>query len=188
MHTFNIQIKGVHLALSAGPSLFSPRQIDTGTLSMLDCVDFDVSDTVLDLACGYGVVGLCVAKLLGQERVFLTDIDPEAVEYALKNAAANDLPDLCVTQSDGFKDFRETGFTKILCNPPYHTDFSVARQFILKGFNRLQIGGTMWFVTKRDKWYCNKMRAVFGGVNVVESNGYYVISAEKRRDSYARKV
>jgi len=48
---------------------------------------------------------------------------------------------------------RATGFTKILCNPPYHTDFSVAKHFIEKGFNRLAIGGAMWMVTKAFEGY-----------------------------------
>lgn len=155
---------------------------------MLSCVEFAADERVLDLGCGYGVVGILAAKLIGQQNVFLTDADPAAVECAKANAAANGVPDVSVTLSDGFADFHETGFTKILCNPPYHTDFAVAKRFILKGFNRMAIGGTMSFVTKRDKWYRNKMGAAFGGVNVTQANGYYVISAEKRRDSYARKV
>ena len=188
MAAIETEIKGVRLALATHPDLFSPRRIDAGTRSMLECVDFQAEDKVLDLGCGYGVVGILAAKLIGEDRVFLTDTNPTAVEVATKNAAANDVPRLSITQSDGFADFREIGFTKILCNPPYHTDFAVARQFILKGFNRMVIGGTMHFVTKRDKWYRNKMRAVFGGVTVKELNSYYVISAEKRRDSYAKKA
>jgi len=188
LQPIRIHLKGVDLTLTTAPGLFSPRQIDAGTLSMLSCVDFSAADKVLDLGCGYGVVGILAAKLIGQDQVFLVDTDPAAVQCANANAVANQIPDLSITLSDGFKDFHETGLTKILCNPPYHTDFAVAKQFILKGFNRMAIGGTMYFVTKRDKWYRNKMGAAFGGVNVQEINGYYVISAEKRRDSYARKV
>lgn len=154
---------------------------------MLNSVEFAADDKVLDLGCGYGVVGLLAARLIGQKNVFLLDADPVAVECAKANAIANAVPDVSITLSDGFKEFQETGFTKILCNPPYHTDFAVAKQFILKGFNRMQIGGTIHFVTKRDKWYRNKMAAAFGGVNVQEVDSYYVISAEKRRDSYARR-
>ena len=188
MQTIQADVKGVSLSLTTHPDLFSPRRIDAGTLAMLECVEFSAEDKVLDLGCGCGVVGICAAKLIGEENVFLTDSDPVAVEHAAMNARANGVPNLSVTLSDGFQDFREVGFTKILCNPPYHTDFSVARQFILKGFNRLVIGGRMWFVTKRDKWYRNKLAAVFGGVQVSEVNSYYVLSAEKRRDAYARRT
>ena len=155
---------------------------------MLYCVEFTSDDKVLDLGCGCGVVGICAARLIGLENVFLIDSDPKAVEYAAANAHANGVPGLSVTLSDGFQSFPEVGFTKILCNPPYHADFSVAKQFILKGFNRLVQGGQLWFVTKRDKWYRNKLAAVFGGVQVKEIGSYYVLSAEKRRQTYARRV
>ena len=153
---------------------------------MLSCVEFVENDRVLDLGCGYGVVGIYAAKLLSESSVFLLDSDPVAVSTARKNAIANNLPDLSITQSDGFRDFHEAGFSKILCNPPYHTDFSVAKHFILKGFNRLKIGGEMWFVTKRDKWYRNKLRSVFGTVQSQLIDGYFVISAQKTSASYAR--
>ena len=187
-HTIQTTVKGVQLSLRTHPSLFSPRAPDAGTLAMLSCVDFEEGDRILDLGCGYGLVGITAARLIGAENVAAFDSDPMAVDYTQRNAAANEVPELSVTVSDGFRDFRETGFTKILSNPPYHVDFSVPRHFILKGFNRLQIGGSMWFVTKREKWYRNKMAAVFGGVKVERVDGYVVISAEKRRENYARKA
>lgn len=187
LETLKVSIKGIPLTLQTHPALFSPRRIDAGTLAMLQCVDLRPEDKVLDLGCGCGVVGLYAAKLLGEDRAVLLDNDPTAVEVARRNAVANDLPGLLVVQSDGFRSLTETGFTRILCNPPYHTDFSVARHFILKGFNRLVIGGEFWFVTKRDKWYRNKLRAVFGGVECRDVDSYFVFRAEKRRDTYAQK-
>jgi len=56
-----------------------------------------------------------------------------------------------------FRDFHATGFTKILCNPPYHTDFSVAKPFIEKVFNRLLVGGAMWLVTKLNQHVAEKL-------------------------------
>lgn len=80
----------------------------------------------------------------------------------------------------------ETGFTKIISNPPYHLDFSVPKHFIEKGFNRLALGGSLWMVTKRLEWYRNKLGAIFGGCRVHEVGGYYVFEATKVRTSYAR--
>ena len=63
--------------------------------------------------------------------------------------------------SDGFRDIPDTGYTLILSNPPYHTDFRVAKHFIEKGFNRLAIGGKMVMVTKRRDWYKRKIDCHF---------------------------
>ena len=178
---------GHELQLWTEPGLFSQKGVDAGTLAMLSCVTFQPDDKVLDLGCGYGVVGIVAAKTARPENVFLVDIDPVAVSAAATNIASNGATRATVALSDGFRGFRETGFTKILCNPPYHADFAVPKHFIEKGFNRLALGGRMLFVTKRKPWYENKLRAIFGGVRVREVDGYFVFDAEKRTHSYARK-
>ena len=85
-------IGAVDLAFQTHPSLFSPQKLDAGTLAMLSCVRFAADDKVLDLGCGYGVVGVLAAKLIPPERVYLLDRDPIAVEYASSNARLNSGP------------------------------------------------------------------------------------------------
>ncbi len=154
---------------------------------MLECVELSEGDRLLDLGCGYGVVGVYAAHVLGEENVFMIDSDATAVEAARANAIANGFENLSVSQSDGFRDFHEAGFTKILSNPPYHADFAVPKHFILKGFNRLEIGGEMWFVTKREKWYRKKLQSVFGNAKTQTRDGYFVMHATKTQASYARR-
>ena len=108
------------------------------------------------------------------------------MRLARVNANLNGVPEVTVAQGDGVGATRVIGFTKILCNPPYHVDFAVPKKFIEKGFNRLEIGGRIYFVTKRRKWYENKLRSIFGGVSVYQAGSYFVMEAEKRRHSYAR--
>src|SRR5699024_4749108 len=105
------------------------------------------------------------------ENVVMVDIDPKALELAKENILINNVSEIHIYQSDGFKDFDETNFDLILSNPPYHTDFSIPKHFIEKGFNRLKIGGKMYLVTKRKDWYKNKMIAIFGGVRIWEEDG-----------------
>lgn len=174
-----LTIGDVSLTLESDSRLFSPYNPDTGTVAMLTSVEFRPEDRILDLGCGYGLVGIYAAKRIGEDRVVMSDIDPLAVEWAKKNAQANGVSPL-ILQSDGFSDIEEAGFTKILSNPPYHTDFSVAKAFIEKGFNRLVVGGQLIMVTKRQDWYKNKLTAVFGGVRMREVDGYTVFFAEKR--------
>ncbi len=165
-------------------ALFSPDGLDAGTGAMLSCVEFNPADKVLDLGCGYGVVGIYAAKLIGEQNVTMSDIDEKAVTAAKENAVLNDVPMVRIIQSDGFRSIDDNGYTLIISNPPYHTDFSVAKHFIEKGFNRLAVGGRMVMVTKRKDWYRNKFIAVFGGVSIKEKDGYFVFTAEKRSSSY----
>ena len=185
MTNIDVNINGIQLSLASHPALFSPKRVDAGTLAMLSCVELSPEDRVLDLGCGCGVVGIYSAQIVGGENVFLLDSDATAVEVAKANAVTNGLPEIMTVQSDGFRDFRENNFTKILSNPPYHADFSVPKHFILKGFNRLTIGGEMWMVTKREKWYRNKLASVFGNVETHRVDSYFVFRAIRKRMSYA---
>ena len=178
-------INGIELVFETANTSFSPLGVDKGTLAMLSIVDLSPSDKLLDLGCGYGVVGIYAAKLIGEQNVVMLDNDPDYVNYAKKNAGLNGVAGISVILSNGFDDLHETDFSMILCNPPYHTDFSVPKHFIEKGFNRLMTGGKMYVVTKRKDWYKNKLSAIFGGVKLNVINDYYVFCSEKRSAQYA---
>jgi 16S rRNA (guanine1207-N2)-methyltransferase len=173
-------IKGLELQFDTSDGVFSPSAIDTGTLAMLSEVEFHLDDKVLDLGCGYGVVGILAAKIVGVKNVIMCDISEEAVEISKKNAVLNSIENIEIIQSNGFHNINENDFTIILSNPPYHTDFSVAKGFIENAFRHLVVGGKLLMVTKRLDWYKNKITSVFGGVKVIEKDGYYVFIAEKR--------
>lgn len=178
-------IKDVELKFETTNDLFSPRNIDHGTLAMLSVIEFNEQDKVCDLGCGYGAVGILAAKRIGSENVTMIDNNEEAIEITKQNVALNNLSDLDVVLSDGFSNVRETDFTKIISHPPYHVDFSVPKSFIEKGFNRLKMNGALYMVTKRKEWYKNKLTAIFGGVKIWEIDGYYVFIGIKKSDTYA---
>jgi len=182
-----IEINGICMDFKTAPALFSPKGLDAGTGAMLSVAEFSPGDKILDLGCGWGVVGIYAAKMVGEANVIMTDNSRIAIGVAKENAQINGVPGIRITESDGFKHIDETGFTLILSNPPYHTDFGVAKRFIEKGFNRLAIGGKMMMVTKRKVWYRNKFISIFGGVSIQEIDGYFVFIAEKRTARYANK-
>ena len=186
-YVFETEIKGISLQFHTDETVFSPGAVDRGTLAMLSTVEFTGEDKVLDLGCGYGVVGILAAKCIGSEKVTMLDIDEAAVDLARENARQNGVEGCRILQSDGFHQLEEKDFTLILSNPPYHVDFSVPKHFIEKGFNRLTVGGRMVMVTKRRDWYKNKLTAIFGGVKVSEIDGYYVFSSIKKDSRYANR-
>lgn len=176
-----IEIKGITLEMETLPGLFSPGHPDIGTMAMLAETEFTPGMRVLDLGCGWGLVGITAANICGAENIWMCDIDPNAVSISRKNADRNGAEKAHIVVSDGLAGVDEAGFDLILSNPPYQTDFSVAKSFIEKGFNRLKIGSTMTLVVKREKWYLNKMKSVFGGARSISRDGYYIISAQRRR-------
>ena len=182
------RIFGQEVVLETGEYYFSPKSIDKGTMFMLSKVQVTEEDKVLDLGCGYGVVGIFVAKEIGGEHVVMSDISEEALALTNSNLECNELNSVRVVKSNGLKEIPDKDFTLILSNPPYHTDFSVAKAFIEDGYKHLVLGGRLMMVTKRLVWYQNKITSVFGGVKVFEQDGYYVFVAEKRKGQRGKET
>lgn len=109
------------------------RQTDGGLRASTDSVLLaekviaKKGETILDLGCGSGAVGLCVDALLKDKNLHITglDIQPDLIEFAHHNAALNHLTDratyIC---GDVFnKDlFDAQAFDHIVMNPPYYRD------------------------------------------------------------------
>lgn len=182
------QINGIDLKLLTDEEVFSPKGIDTGTKAMLSYVELTKEDKVLDLGCGYGIVGIWVAKQIGSDRVTMCDINPKAIECSKLNAKNNGIEEnLTILQSDGFENIKDHEYSIILSNPPYHVDFSVPKHFIEQGYRKLKLGGKLYMVVKRKDWYQNKLTSVFGGVTIHEKDGYYIFIAEKRKKEIIAK-
>ena len=88
---------------------------------------------VLEIGTGSGLVGLCAARL-GSRRVVLTDISPEAVDCARRNAEALGLEGVVearlVPESDpsAYSVIRpDESFDILLSNPPYSLDLDAPR-------------------------------------------------------------
>lgn len=184
----NIELNNFKLQFKTSDKVFSPSNIDRGTLAMLSLVQFNKDDKVLDLGCGYGFVGIYAGKLINPENIIMSDLSKEAVYLSKYNAKLNQVENLTILQSDGLDDIMDDNFSLILSNPPYHVDFSVPKRFIERSYKKLIIGGRMYMVTKRKDWYKNKLISVFGGVKISEVDGYYVFVAEKHNNKNPNKV
>lgn len=184
----DVSINNIDLKLNTNDKLFSPRNADMGTLSMLEEIDFTSESKVLDLGCGYGIVGIYASKIIGDNNVVMCDIDDNAVNTARNNAVLNDEANIEVLKSDGLKNIYYNDFSIILSNPPYHADFSVPKHFIEAGFYKLILNGRFVMVTKRLDWYKNKLTSIFGGVKIINKNGYYIFISEKRNSIPSNKI
>ncbi len=177
------------VAINTCEGIFSPSGPDKGTLAMLREAAAQTEGTgplkILDLGCGTGIVGVYLGMIFKDAEIHFTDVDERAVELSRENALANGMEDSGIKayRSDAFENILDRDFDMILSNPPYHTDFAVAKAFIEGAFRHLALGGKLFMVTKRLDWYKNKLIHVFGGVRITRTeDGYFVFTAEKRSE------
>lgn len=175
--SYSVTVNGNPFTLQSEPGVFSPRGIDPGTEAMLSVIAATPGQRFLDLGCGVGVVSLVASRLWGCE-VTAVDVSARALRLTRQN-----VPEATVVAGDGFSALQDRQFDLIASNPPYHTDFGVAKRFIEGAYQHLAPGGRLYLVVKRADWYIQKVRAVFGGCRVAEQDGYAVLTAEKRREA-----
>ncbi len=172
--TFEVAFGGTTYRIQSAPGVFSPRKPDEGTLLMLAQIEAAPGQHFLDLGCGTGIVSK-IASEGWNCPVTAVDISARALRVTALNA-----PRAEVIASDGFAGLNGRRFDIVASNPPYHTDFAVAKAFIEGAFAHLEQGGRLYLVVKRAEWYVTKVRHVFGGCRTVADKGYTVIVAEKR--------
>lgn len=98
--------------VSESPEVYAPAE---DSYLLLKVVEVRPGQTLLDMGCGTGLIGLHAAKLGAV--VTASDINPHAVELARRNAARNELK-LEVVESDLFE--KVSGEFDVICfNPPY---------------------------------------------------------------------
>lgn len=169
------------------PGVFSPKALDPGTAFMLDVMDISPQERCLDLGCGTGAVAVMIRQGFRVAAVAV-DHNARALRLAAENCQHNQADSVKIYPSDGFTDIEPTEmFDVIACNPPYHTDFSVARRFIEGSFLRLREGGRLYLVVKRTDWYERKLTSLFGGCRRFTNNDGYTVFVAQRQSGSKRQ-
>ena len=99
--------------------VFSPRSIDDGTLLLMKYISANENDICLDLGCGYGPIGLALARQCHKGKVHMVDKDFVAVELSKYNAKINNVSNAKAYLSDAFLQVpNDIKFNQIISNIP----------------------------------------------------------------------
>jgi 16S rRNA (guanine1207-N2)-methyltransferase len=134
------------LVFRTSQELFSSHDIDLGTQFLLRSIveaGYPAPQSLLDLGCGYGPLGLTLKKIYPGCRVHMVDRDALAVEYAAQNAGVNGLEGVEVYGSLGYDDIKETGFDMIVSNIPGKAGEKVIARLLQEAGGHLRPGGVM---------------------------------------------
>ena len=143
----NSEWNGQKLILQTTWGLFSPRAIDDGSKLLLDHLHIEVGDDCLDLGCGYGVLGLQIAKAAPKGYTLLVDKDFVAVQYAEKNRIANQLNNAHCELSNGFNEISPRQFDIIVSNIPAKVGKEMLYIYLFDALKYLKLGGSFYIVT-----------------------------------------
>ncbi len=176
------RIRGKEYRFLTAPGVFSWRRVDKGTHLLAETAPFDRVESVMDLGCGYGVLGIVAAREMGEGRVVMTDINPRAVWLARKNVELNGVEDVVeVRRGDLYEPVEGESFDLIVSNPPVREGLEIVSKIIEEAPGHLEDDGELWLVVRRKmgaERVLKLMEETFGSAEVAARGaGYWVLRA-----------
>jgi len=173
-------IRGIEFKFLTDRGVFSRKKIDKGSRLLAKSVKTKKSDTVLDMGCGYGIVGITISKFV--KKVYMIDINSRAVHLTRKNIDLNKCSNVSVMKKDFFE-LEIKNFDVIVTNPP----FRMGKKFVFKVIEKvpdfLKEEGRFYMVVRTKqgaKSYEEKIEEVFGNCETVDrESGYRVLKGVK---------
>ncbi len=164
--------------------LFSPREIDEGTRLLLQHMEVRPDDDCFDLGCGYGPIGMVMAKRAPQGATLLVDKDFMAIEYANKNIQANGIGNAQAMLSNGFAHIGDRRFDLVASNVPAKVGKEMLAIMLNDAYTHLRPGGRIYVVTITGlrRLFERSLKEIFGNYDKVkQGKTYTVASAVKSR-------
>jgi 16S rRNA G1207 methylase RsmC len=159
--------------------LFSPRGIDEGTRLLVDHMQVAADAQCLDLGCGYGPIGLFMARKAASGAVVMVDKDFVAVRYANLNAQVNGLSNASAQLSNGFDQVDAAlRFDLIASNVPAKVGKEMLSLYLHDARDRLNPGGSLYLVTINGlrQFFKRNLEQVFGNYKKVKQGRTYTVA------------
>jgi len=173
-------IRGIEFSFLTDRGVFSRKKVDKGSKLLAKSIEAKKEDTLLDIGCGYGVVGIVLSKFV--KNVYMIDINRRAVTLTKKNVVLNGCTNVSVLKKDFFK-LEIRGFDIIATNPPFRMGKEYVFRIIEKVPEFLKDEGRFYMVVRTkqgSKNYEEKIAEIFGESETVDrESGYRVLKGVK---------
>lgn len=177
----HFKVKDIELELITDAGVFSKRRVDFGSNLLINSVP-QTTGKILDLGCGYGVIGISLSLLNPSSDVTMVDINERAVELANRNIKLNNIKNAKAIQSDGFK--KVVGkFDVIVSNPPIRAGKKVIYPLFEQSIDFLNTNGAIYLVIQKKQGAnsaFDKLESIYGNCEVINKDaGYWILKSTK---------
>jgi len=175
----NTKIKDTELKFITDNGVFSKRGLDFGTRTLLENIDLSSKKEILDFGCGYGPIGIYIAKTTGS-KVDMIDINKRALSLAIKNSKLNNV-NTNVFESNIYDNVSKK-YDYIITNPPIRVGKKILYDILFDAYNYLKAGGELWLVVNKNQGahsLVNDLEEKYTVEVVAKNKGFYIIKAIK---------
>ncbi len=179
--TLAVRDEGNLIQVITRPGVFAHRQFDNGARQILDSIEVFPESSIIEIGCGSGAMSLALATRDRSAQLFAIDSHARAVDCLQKGARLNGLSNITAeVNHDGELGQRAGTFDMALANPPYYSDFKIARHFVETSQKALRPGGRMVLVTRKPQWYRDNLATWFTDCEVFQSRRYHIATGVKQ--------
>jgi len=171
-------ISDIPLKFKTTWGLFSPKAVDEGSRLLLENLIVHEDDHCLDVGCGYGPLGIFMAKKALNGSSCLIDKDYVAVNYSQTNIGLNHLTNCECFLSNGFSELEDRRFSLILSNLPAKVGNEMLSLYMIDALKYLQPGGRFYVVTISGirKFIQRSFNEYFGNYKKVKQGKTYTVA------------
>ncbi len=186
IYKFKWNALGNEFTFNTSNSVFSKSAVDFGTMTMIESFvenEKGFEGSILDLGCGYGPVGVILARVMSNVKITMLDINERAVKLSEINAKENKVADkITVFQSNILENVEEK-FDRILTNPPIRAGKETVYMFFDKSYEHLNNGGKLYVVIQKKQGAnsaIDKLNLLFGNCETIyKKSGYFILCCTK---------
>lgn len=180
IHQLDTELLAQNVSFTTDAGVFSKKAIDFGSQVLLSAVNFEAKSTLLDVGCGYGPIGITLAKAQGVIPTMI-DVNLRALALSERNAEKNKVT-ATIFQSNLYDKVVGT-YDNIISNPPIRAGKDVVHGVITGAFDHLNLAGTLTIVIQKKQGAPSakaKMATVFGNCEVIKKDkGYFILQSVK---------
>ena len=181
---------GMNFEFVTDTEVFSKSQVDFGTDLMLGSLIRDLKDrkvkvrSILDLGCGYGVVGCVLKSVFMASDVTSVDVNSRAVGLAKENSELNGTPLKNCMVSDCLSAIDpDEKFDVVATNPPVRAGKQTVFRFYEEAYEHMNEGAAIYVVLQRKQGAPSsekKLKELFGNCETMDIEaGYRVMRSIK---------
>lgn len=164
--------------------VFSKGEVDYGSIALLKILlKQDFTGNILDIGCGYGTIGLILAKNFPECNFLLSDVNIRACALARENKKSFGVKNVEIIESDIFQNI-DKNFDYIVTNPPIRAGKKVIYSIFEQSYHHLNQNGSLFIVIRRSHGAESAQKfihSVFGNCELLKKDkGFYVYCATKQ--------
>ena len=158
--------------------VFSKDGLDFGSRLLLEVIPLEeVGGKILDMGCGYGVLGIILTKMLSVP-VDMVDVNLRALHLAKRNAKMNGVDDLVhIFESDCYSNVNSK-YSTIITNPPIRAGKKVVYDMVMNARDHIEDGGNLFLVIRKEqgaKSLIVDLEKIYNVEVLEKKKGFYIL-------------